>query len=85
MTYFVTSADSASPVMGSLTSRGSLHPPTWLVVTWGVLMTAVRAAAVRAMVGDAVTEQGPDRHPRLRRVAGSKGRDREDGPGGSGA
>ncbi|WP_404954505.1 hypothetical protein [Streptomyces sp. 147326] len=41
--------------------------------------------AVRAMVGDALTEQGPDRHPRLRRVAGSRGRDREDGPGGSGA
>ncbi|WP_405859166.1 BCCT family transporter [Streptomyces sp. NBC_00090] len=43
MTYFVTSADSASLVMGSLTSRGSLHPPTWLVVTWGVLMAAVAA------------------------------------------
>ncbi|MGW6389109.1 BCCT family transporter [Streptomyces sp. NPDC055103] len=44
MTYFVTSADSASLVMGSLTSRGSLHPPTWLVVTWGVLMASVAAA-----------------------------------------
>ncbi|KOU84948.1 choline transporter [Streptomyces sp. XY593] len=140
MTYFVTSADSASLVMGSLTSRGSLHPPTWLVVTWGVLMAAVAAVllvagglkslqtatilvalpfvvvmlllcwalvkelredpgagparhhplhgmrdAVRAMVGDAVTEQQPGgdhpRHPRLRRVARSRGRDPEDGPG----
>ncbi|MFI5618996.1 BCCT family transporter [Streptomyces sp. NPDC051567] len=136
MTYFVTSADSASLVMGSLTSRGSLHPPTWLVVTWGVLMAAVAAVllvagglkslqtatilvalpfvvvmlllcwalvkelredpgagparqhalhglrdAVKAMVGDAITEQGPARHPRLRRVAESKGRDREDGGG----
>ncbi|KJY17301.1 MULTISPECIES: BCCT family transporter [Streptomyces] len=140
MTYFVTSADSASLVMGSLTSRGSLHPPTWLVVTWGVLMAAVAAVllvagglkslqtatilvalpfvvvmlllcwalvkelredpgagparhhplhgvrdAVRAMVGDAVTEQGPGgglpSHPRLRRVARSRGRDPEDGPG----
>ncbi|MEU3723521.1 BCCT family transporter [Streptomyces sp. NPDC031705] len=134
MTYFVTSADSASLVMGSLTSRGSLHPPTWLVVTWGVLMAAVAAVllvagglkslqtatilvalpfvivmlllcwallrelradpgagparhpafhglrdAVKAMVGDAITEQGQGRHPRLRRVAGSRGRDREDG------
>ncbi|MFD6186298.1 BCCT family transporter [Streptomyces goshikiensis] len=128
MTYFVTSADSASLVMGSLTSRGSLNPPTWLVVTWGILMAAVAAVllvvgglkslqtatilvalpfvivmlllcwalvtelrqdpgagparhhplhgmrdAVRAMVGDALTEQGPagpDRHHRLRRVAG---------------
>ncbi|MFD8145075.1 BCCT family transporter [Streptomyces sp. NPDC059708] len=134
MTYFITSADSASLVMGSLTSRGSLHPPTWLVVTWGVLMAAVAAVllvagglkslqtatilvalpfvivmlllcwallrelredpgagparhpalhglrdAVRAMVGEAVTEANPARHPRLRRVAESRGRDREDG------
>ncbi|MFD8209450.1 BCCT family transporter [Streptomyces sp. NPDC059695] len=124
MTYFITSADSASLVMGSLTSRGSLHPPTWLVVTWGVLMAAVAAVllvagglsslqtatilvalpfvvvmlvlcfallkelredpgagparhhalhglrdAVRALVGEAMTEQGGDRHHRLRRAA----------------
>ncbi|MFD9677971.1 BCCT family transporter, partial [Streptomyces sp. NPDC059981] len=35
--------------------------------------------AVKAMVGDAITEHGTDRHPRLRRVAESRGRDREDG------
>ncbi|QES52199.1 choline transporter [Streptomyces venezuelae] len=135
MTYFVTSADSASLVMGSLTSRGSLHPPTWLVVTWGVLMAAVAAVllvagglkslqtatilvalpfvivmllvcwalvkelrtdpgagparhhalhgmrdAVRAMVGDALTEQAPGRHFRLRRAAESRSHDPEDGP-----
>ncbi|MFJ3836901.1 BCCT family transporter [Streptomyces sp. NPDC054904] len=134
MTYFVTSADSASLVMGSLTSRGSLNPPTWLVVTWGVLMAAVAAVllvagglkslqtatilvalpfavvmlllcwalvrelredpgagparhhalhgvrdAVKAMVGDSVTDRAPTRHLRLRRVAESRGRDREDG------
>ncbi|MEV5883942.1 BCCT family transporter [Streptomyces sp. NPDC052020] len=49
MTYFITSADSASLVMGSLTSRGVLHPPSWLVVMWGVLMAAV--AAVLLVVG----------------------------------
>ncbi|MFE9799123.1 BCCT family transporter [Streptomyces goshikiensis] len=48
MTYFVTSADSASLVMGSLTSRGSLNPPTWLVVTWGILMAAVAAVLLVA-------------------------------------
>ncbi|MEV3857186.1 BCCT family transporter [Streptomyces sp. NPDC050095] len=48
MTYFVTSADSASLVMGSLTSRGALHPKTWLVVTWGVLMAAVAAVLLVA-------------------------------------
>ncbi|MFD0150728.1 BCCT family transporter [Streptomyces sp. NPDC055721] len=48
MTYFITSADSASLVMGSLTSRGSLNPPTWLVVMWGVLMAAVAAVLLVA-------------------------------------
>lgn len=134
MTYFVTSADSASLVMGSLTSRGALHPPTWLVVTWGVLMAAVAAVlllagglsslqtatilvalpfvlvmlglcwallrelredpgagparhqalhglrdAVRTLVGDAITEQGPARHHRLRRAAKSRSEEGESG------
>ncbi len=48
MTYFVTSADSASLVMGSLSSRGALHPRTWLVVVWGVLMAAVAAVLLVA-------------------------------------
>ncbi len=39
--YFVTSADSASLVLGSLSSRGSLHPPRPLVVMWGVLVGAI--------------------------------------------
>ncbi|WP_086737286.1 BCCT family transporter [Streptomyces glaucescens] len=132
MTYFITSADSASLVMGSLTSRGALHPPSWLVVLWGVLMAAVAAVllvvggldslqtatilvalpfvvvmlllcwallkelredpgaglarhhglhglrdVVRAMVGDAVTEQGPARHHRLRRAARARSEDDE--------
>ncbi|MFE0734983.1 BCCT family transporter [Streptomyces sp. NPDC058855] len=138
MTYFITSADSASLVMGSLTSRGSLHPPTWLVVTWGVLMAAVAAVllvvggldslqtatilvalpfvlvmlglcvallkelredpgagparhhalhglrdAVRTLVGEAMTEQGPPaRHHRLRRLA--RGRREDEPPEGEG-
>ncbi|MEU3752320.1 BCCT family transporter [Streptomyces olivoreticuli] len=138
MTYFITSADSASLVMGSLSSRGSLHPRTWLVVTWGVLMAAVAAVllvagglkslqsatilvalpfvlvmlalcwslvrelredpgagparhhalhglreAMSTMIGEAITEAGPVRHARLRRVAESA-RDREDGGKGGG-
>ncbi|MEW2577943.1 BCCT family transporter [Streptomyces syringium] len=135
MTYFITSADSASLVMGSLSSRGALHPRTWLVVTWGVLMAAVAAVllvagglgslqsatilvalpfvlvmlalcwslltelrtdpgagparhhaahglrdAMRTMIGEAITERGPNRHPRLRRVAESvRGRDDTEG------
>ncbi|MFI6943617.1 BCCT family transporter [Streptomyces sp. NPDC050418] len=132
MTYFVTSADSASLVMGSLTSRGALHPRTWLVVTWGVLMAAVAAVllvaggltslqsatilvalpfvvvmlalcwallkelredpgagparhhalhglrdAVKAMVGDAITEQSPTRHHRLRRAVKSRSQEED--------
>ncbi|MER7830413.1 MULTISPECIES: BCCT family transporter [unclassified Streptomyces] len=138
MTYFITSADSASLVMGSLTSRGALHPPTWLVVGWGVLMAAVAAVllvvgglnslqtatilvalpfvvvmlclcwallrelredpgaglvrhpalhglrdVVRTMVGDAVTEQVPGRHHRLRRAARARS-ESEDDTGGRG-
>ncbi|WP_405640872.1 BCCT family transporter [Streptomyces uncialis] len=130
MTYFITSADSASLVMGSLTSRGALNPRTWLVVVWGVLMAAVAAVllvagglqslqtatilvalpfvvvmlllcwallkelrsdpgagpargqalhgvrdAVRAMVGEVISETGPGRHQRLRRIARSRGQD----------
>ncbi|MEE1926911.1 BCCT family transporter [Streptomyces sp. TRM 70351] len=48
MTYFITSADSASLVMGSLSSRGALHPRSWLVVTWGVLMSSVAAVLLLA-------------------------------------
>ncbi|MFI6326072.1 BCCT family transporter [Nonomuraea sp. NPDC050556] len=39
--YFVTGADSASLVLGSLSSRGSLHPPRALVIMWGVLIGTV--------------------------------------------
>jgi len=48
MTYFITSADSASLVLGSLSQGGALHPRTWLVVTWGVLMGAVAAVLLVA-------------------------------------
>ncbi|MFJ9695217.1 BCCT family transporter [Kitasatospora sp. NPDC101183] len=48
MTFFITSADSASLVLGSLSSRGSLHPRTWTVVVWGVLMGGVAAALLLA-------------------------------------
>ena len=48
MTYFITSADSASLVLGSLSQGGALHPRTWLVVCWGVLMGAVAAVLLVA-------------------------------------
>ncbi|MGS2618672.1 BCCT family transporter [Micromonospora sp. LZ34] len=47
--FFVTGADSAALVLGSLSSRGSLRPHRALVVVWGVLIGAV--AAVLLLVG----------------------------------
>ncbi|MFC0002769.1 BCCT family transporter [Micromonospora siamensis] len=46
--YFVTSADSASLVLGTLTSNGALRPHRVLVVLWGVLIGAVAAALLLA-------------------------------------
>ncbi|WP_435839152.1 BCCT family transporter [Streptodolium elevatio] len=46
--YFVTGADSASLVLGSLTSNGSLKPPSWIVVIWGVLIGAVASVLLLA-------------------------------------
>jgi choline/carnitine/betaine transport len=46
--YFVTGADSASLVLGSLTSHGSLKPAPWLVVGWGMLIGAVAAVLLVA-------------------------------------
>ncbi|MEV6103978.1 BCCT family transporter [Streptomyces sp. NPDC051940] len=48
MTYFVTSADSASLVMGSLSSRGALHPQKSITILWGVLMGSVAAVLLVA-------------------------------------
>ncbi|GGK73299.1 choline transporter [Planomonospora parontospora subsp. parontospora] len=39
--YFVSGADAASLVLGSLSTEGSLRPPRPLVVMWGVLVGAV--------------------------------------------
>jgi len=38
--FFVTSADSASIVMGSIAQRGRPEPATWVTVMWGVLLAA---------------------------------------------
>ncbi|OMH23150.1 choline transporter [Tersicoccus phoenicis] len=46
--FFVTGADSASIVMGSLSSNGTMEPKKPLVVFWGVLMGAVAAVMLLA-------------------------------------
>jgi choline-glycine betaine transporter len=53
--FFVSGADAASIVMGSLSERGTLAPSRRIVVFWGVVMGAV--AAIMLLVGgdDALT------------------------------
>jgi choline/carnitine/betaine transport len=53
--FFVSGADAASIVMGSLSERGTLEPSRWTVVFWGVATGAV--GAVMLLVGgeDALT------------------------------
>jgi choline/carnitine/betaine transport len=48
--FFVSGADAASIVMGSLSERGALEPSRRIVVFWGVVMGAV--AAIMLLVGD---------------------------------
>ncbi|MEO2118321.1 MAG: BCCT family transporter [Microbacterium sp.] len=54
--YFVTSADSASIVMGSMSQRGKPEPSSWVTITWGVLLGGVAAALL--VVGGATALQG---------------------------
>ncbi|MGV9747838.1 BCCT family transporter [Rhodococcus zopfii] len=41
--FFVSGADAASMVMGTLTQRGTLSPSRWIVVFWGALTGGVAA------------------------------------------
>ncbi|OUD81012.1 Glycine betaine transporter BetP [Clavibacter michiganensis subsp. michiganensis] len=52
--FFVSGADSASIVMGTLSQRGALHPSRKVVVFWGVVMGAV--AAIMLAIGGGGTE-----------------------------
>ena len=54
--FFITSADSASVVMGMLTSRGDQEPRRWIVVFWGLVMSGI--AVVMLLLGDATALQG---------------------------
>src|SRR5699024_6934174 len=54
--FFITAADSASVVMGILTTRGSQNPPKLVVVVWGLVMAGI--AVVMRLLGDAEALQG---------------------------
>lgn len=47
-TFLVTSADSATYILATMTSFGSLNPPTLFKVIWGVLMSAIAAVLLYA-------------------------------------
>jgi choline/carnitine/betaine transport len=55
--FFVSGADAASIVMGTLSQRGSIEPSRWVVVFWGVVMGAIAAIMliIGAGEGDALT------------------------------
>ncbi|WP_329042001.1 BCCT family transporter [Streptomyces sp. NBC_00178] len=48
--FFVSGADAASIVMGTLSQKGVLEPAKWVVIFWGVVTGAV--AAVMLLIGD---------------------------------
>ncbi|GAA4612476.1 BCCT family transporter [Saccharopolyspora hordei] len=47
--FFVSGADAASVVMGTLSQRGSMEPARWIVVFWGAATGAV--AAIMLVIG----------------------------------
>jgi choline/carnitine/betaine transport len=55
--FFVSGADAASIVMGTLSQRGTIEPRRWIVVFWGVVMGAIAAIMliIGAGEGDALT------------------------------
>ena len=54
--FFIPSADSASVVMGMLTSRGDQTPKKWVVVFWGLVMSGI--AVVMLLLGNASALEG---------------------------
>jgi choline-glycine betaine transporter len=53
--FFVSGADAASIVMGSLSERGTLAPSRPTVIFWGVVMGAVAAVMLLIGGGEALT------------------------------
>ncbi|MBP2368501.1 BCCT family transporter [Pseudonocardia parietis] len=53
--FFVSGADAASIVMGTLSERGSIDPSRWVVIFWGCVMGAVAAIMLLAGGEDALS------------------------------
>jgi choline/carnitine/betaine transport len=54
--FFVSGADAASVVMGTLSQRGTISPSRWVVVFWGVVMGGI--AIIMLLVGGEGDEAG---------------------------
>lgn len=54
--FFITAADSASVVMGILTTRGRQDPPKFVVLFWGLVMGGI--AMVMLLLGDETALEG---------------------------
>ncbi|PQZ94734.1 choline transporter [Arthrobacter sp. MYb227] len=54
--FFITAADSASVVMGILTTQGDQNPRRWVIVFWGLVMSGI--AVVMLLLGDAMALTG---------------------------
>lgn len=55
LVFFVTSADSASIVMGSMSQRGKPDPSTWVTITWGVMLGGTAISLLLAGGEDALS------------------------------
>src|SRR5690625_2009452 len=47
-TFLVTSADSATYILGSMTTGGSINPPVFQKLVWGVLISAIAGVLLLA-------------------------------------
>lgn len=47
-TFLITSADSASYILGTMTANGTQHPPLAMRIIWGVLISAIAAVLIIA-------------------------------------
>lgn len=75
--FFVSGADAASVVMGSLSERGTIKPGRSIVIFWGVATGAV--AAVMLLVGGGCLDRIADDHDHRR--AAVRARDGRHGGG----
>lgn len=53
--FFVTSADSASIVMGQMSQHGKPEPSKWVTITWGIALASIATTLLLAGGRDALT------------------------------